>query len=39
MKKLSHIAGDLVLIFIALLCVLPFVYMILMSLKLSLIHI
>ncbi len=33
MKKLSHIAGDLVLIFIALLCVLPFVYMILMSLK------
>lgn len=33
MRKLSHILGDLVLILIALLCVLPFVYMILMSLK------
>ncbi len=33
MKKISHILGDLVLIFTALLCILPFVYMILMSLK------
>ena len=33
MKKISHILGDLVLVFTALLCILPFVYMMLMSLK------
>ena len=33
MKKLSHILGNVVLLFTALLCILPFVYMILMSLK------
>lgn len=33
MKKISHLFGNAVLLFTALLCILPFVYMILMSLK------
>lgn len=33
MKKLTHFIGSLILIFVILLCVLPFLYMILMSFK------